>query len=372
MADAVVTLPGDPPQWPATVRELLRAATEGGLDRPAALEALADQQPPDAGPAERRLAFLEAADVVTCEEGACRPGASGREYLQTHDESVLFAALADAVDGFEGLVEALAVRPLTDVEAADLLSAERDGDADTAVADRYLAWLRALGYISREDGVNDLTRTGRRLVATTDRLTPPGGDASPPAGSQPDDSPDAIRTCEGMVPDASADVEEWSIEDSDGTDDGSTKRDSGSATSDGRSTTHAGSGPPSTTDSGADDSEVVVDADLEREMRARYDDTCMLCGDRRQSGTDAGYAEVHFLMPRRDPHDGPASAANALVVCPNHRADLEHGAVTIDPQSLTVAHGYESAVDGRTLRTVEGHDVGAQYLAYHNDVVAGN
>ena len=114
----------------------------------------------------------------------------------------------------------------------------------------------------------------------------------------------------------------------------------------------------------------MVDADLERELRSRYDDTCMLCGDRRQRGPDAGYAEVHFLMPRAAPHEGPAAAANAVVVCPNHRADLEHGAVTIEPQTRSIDHAYEPAVSGRTLSTAADHEVGAQYLAYHNDVVA--
>ena len=97
----------------------------------------------------------------------------------------------------------------------------------------------------------------------------------------------------------------------------------------------------------------------------------MSCGDGRERGPEAGHAVVHYLMPPAPPHDGPVTPANALVVCPNHRADLDHGTVTVDPRSLTVEHSYEQSVDGRQLLTANDHEVGAQYLAYHNDVVAG-
>jgi hypothetical protein len=354
MSDAVPLLPGDPPQWPATIRDLLGTAADGGLDRATAREALAGDPQPGAGTAERRLAFLEAAAVLTCEDGTCTPARYGQEYLRTHDESVLYAALDDVADGFGTVLDGLAVRPLSDVEVADLLSAERDGDVDAATAGRYLAWLRALGYLTREDGVNDLTRSGRRLVATTDGITPPGTDDAPT--ERPD------RSGPGTT-DAAGDAV-------------------GTATPEPRShpvdgTVDVDQGPPTaTTDSadadGSGTEAVVVDADLEGALRARYDDTCMLCGERRRRRPEAGHAEVHFLMPRTAPHDGPTAAANALVVCPNHRADLEHGAVTIDPRTLTIDHAYEAAVTGRVLRTVEDHAVGAQYLAYHNDVIAGD
>jgi hypothetical protein len=37
---------------------------------------------------------------------------------------------------------------------------------------------------------------------------------------------------------------------------------------------------------------------------------------------------------------------------------------------LTVTHAYEPGVSGRTLSVAADHDLGPQYLAYHNDVVA--
>ena len=317
----VEPLAGAPSTWPATLRDLLRAAADGS-DRASLAERLGDA-PSDA--AERRLEFLEAVDVL---DGADpTPGRYGREYLDTHNEGVLYKALAASVTGFEEILGGLAVRPLTDVEVADLLSTTVEGDADPALARDYRAWLEALGYLGHDDGVNELTRQGRRLVATSEELTPPGSATETPSIADPADAAPSNQS-----PATGSDAADGENED---------------------------------TLEGPTDQEA-----LERELRARYDDTCMVCGDRRRRGPEAGHSAVHYLMPTAPPHDGPVAPENALVLCPNHRADFEHGTVTVDPRTLTVDHAYESAVSDRTLLTVDDHEVGAQYLAYHNDVVA--
>ena len=317
----VEPLAGAPSTWPATLRDLLRAAADGS-DRASLAERLGNA-PSDA--AERRLEFLESVDIL---DGADpTPGRYGREYLDTHDEGVLYEALAAGVAGFKEILEGLAVRPLTDVEMADLLSTALNGDADPALARDYRAWLEALGYLEHDDGVNELTRQGRRLVATTDELTPPGSATETPSIADPADAAPSNQS-----PATGSDAADGENED---------------------------------TLEGPTDQEA-----LEQELRAQYDDTCMVCGDRRRRGPEAGHSAVHYPMPTAAPHDGPVAAENALVLCPNHRADFEHGTVTVDPRTLTVDHAYESAVSGRTLSTADDHEVGAQYLAYHNNVVA--
>ena len=317
----VEPLAGAPSTWPATLRDLLRAAADGS-DRASLAKRLGDA-PSDA--AERRLEFLESVDIL---DGADpTPGRYGREYLDTHDEGVLYEALAAGVAGFKEILEGLAVRPLTDVEVADLLSTALNSDADPALARDYRAWLEALGYLEHDDGVNELTRQGRRLVATTDELTPPGSTTETPSIADPTDAAPSNQS-----PATGSDAADGENED---------------------------------TLEGQTDQET-----LERELRAQYDDTCMVCGDRRRRGPEAGHSAVHYPMPTAAPHDGPVAAENALVLCPNHRADFEHGTVTVDPRTLTVDHAYESAVSGRTLSTADDHEVGAQYLAYHNNVVA--
>ena len=103
---------------------------------------------------------------------------------------------------------------------------------------------------------------------------------------------------------------------------------------------------------------------LEHDLRARYDDVCMLCGDRRQRGPEAEHAVVHYLMSPAPPYDVPLTPATALVVCLNHRGDPEHGTATVE-------HSYEQSVGDRRLLTADDHEVGAQYLAYHDEVIAG-
>ena len=328
----VEPLAGAPSTWPATLRDLLRAAADGS-DRASLAERLGDA-PGDA--AERRLEFLESVDILHGADPT--PDRYGREYLDTHDEGVLYEALAASVAGFEEILEGLAVRPLTDVEVADLLSTAVEGNADPTLARDYRAWLEALGYLEHDDGVNELTRQGRRLVATSEELTPPGSATETP--SMMDDAGGAPAPDERPSP---------------GNDPAGEERENATAAD------H--DGDPTGGDSTDDDA-------LERELRARYDDTCMACGDRRRRGPEAGHSTVHYPMPTAAPHGGPVATENALVLCPNHRADFEHGTVTVDPRTLTVDHAYESAVSGRTLSTADDHEVGAQYLAYHNDVVA--
>ena len=355
-----VALPGEPAGWRATTRDLLRYLRSESPPREAAVEWLREEAAatgPDA--AADQLAFLEEIGVVETDSGTARPGPRGREFLDTHDEGVLFEALTGSVGGFETLLESLAVRPLTDVEFRDLL--EREFDADLGSTEPVLAhrrWLAAIGYLEHDDGVNDLTRTGRRRVETDDDLTPPranrptgtGKDrddtAGREAGTEPGSGPteqrggaDPTEAPAGAEPVESAD----SVEPTE-----PVERDDSTASEPAGSTT---------------DGEFAG-------LKRRYDHTCMVCGDRRRRTPDEGLARVHHPMPTDEDHGGPAEPSNAVVVCPNHEADFACGLLTVDPRTRTIDHAYEPEVSGRTLATADGHDVGAQYLAYHNEVVA--
>lgn len=111
---------------------------------------------------------------------------------------------------------------------------------------------------------------------------------------------------------------------------------------------------------------VLRDEALVREIKQMYDDRCQICGDKHLQGQEIGYSEVHHLMPLGA--DGPDVPANVVVVCPNHHTDFETGMLSIDPESLQISHQYENDVDGRELLIEEGHDIGPEYIAYHNQV----
>ena len=349
-----VALPGEPAGWRATTRDLLRYLRSESPSREGAVGWLREEAGaagPDA--AAEQLAFLEEIGVVDAADGTATPGPRGREFLDTHDEGVLYEALTASVGGFETLLESLAVRPLTDVEFRDLL--EREFDTDLGSTEPVIAhrrWLEALGYLEHDGGVNDLTRTGRLRVETDDDLTPPR--ANQPAGSGM--ARDGLTESE-----AGAGPESGPAGQRDGTDPGGAPA---GATEPAEPAERNESTASESSGSATD--EVEQFADLKR----RYDHACMVCGDRRQRSPDEGLARIHHPMPTDEAHGGPAEPANAVVVCPNHQADFECGLLTVDPRTLTIDHAYEPELSGRTLATADGHDVGAQYLAYHNEVVA--
>lgn len=112
--------------------------------------------------------------------------------------------------------------------------------------------------------------------------------------------------------------------------------------------------------------ELVRDGTLVRELKSLYDSTCQLCGAQRKRGPDSPYAECHHVKPLGDPHRGPDTKPNLLVLCPNHHVDFDYGMVCVDPRSLAVTHAYDSTVHSE-LET--RHEVGETYLQYHNTII---
>lgn len=354
-----VALPGDPDGWQSTLRDLLEDRREDAAERAAVVRRLGEASPPtDEGDADadadEGVDFLDEIGILDASGGEVTPGPYGREFLETGEAAAIYDGLTAAVGGFETLLSSLVVRPLTDVEFMDLLSREFDADfesPDPIVAHRQ--WLEALGYVDHDGGVNELTRAGRRRVATDDDLQPPGANAAGrDAGTAgPSDGPESGGPG-GSTPDATAA--------------GTSHR-----TSDSTDPTDSADAADSTNPTGpADAAGGASDDDPFADLKRRYEHECMVCGDRRRRTPGAGHARVHHPMPIGDAHGGPVEAANTVVVCPNHRADFEFGLLTVDPRTNEIEHAYESAVSGRTLATAEGHDLGAQYLAYHNEVVA--
>lgn len=111
------------------------------------------------------------------------------------------------------------------------------------------------------------------------------------------------------------------------------------------------------------------DEKLVRKMKRLYDDTCQLCGDRRLQGDDIGYSYVHHIKPLGKEHSGPDIPKNVVVLCPNHHDDFDNGMLTVDPETLEISHRYEDALTGDTMITKRGHEIGAEFLAYHNQTI---
>ena len=80
---------------------------------------------------------------------------------------------------------------------------------------------------------------------------------------------------------------------------------------------------------------------------------CQICGQtiRLRHGF---YAEGHHIRPLGREHAGPDVIENILCVCPNHHVALDYGAIELNLLKL---------------RTHPAHQVGPEYIDYHNNVI---
>ncbi|MFF4624980.1 HNH endonuclease [Nonomuraea jabiensis] len=78
------------------------------------------------------------------------------------------------------------------------------------------------------------------------------------------------------------------------------------------------------------------------------------------------YAEGAHIRPLGSPHDGHDVAGNLLCLCPNDHVLFDQGAIIVKAD-LTVVNRLTGESRG-PLRTVAGHDIDPQYLAYHRNI----
>lgn len=99
---------------------------------------------------------------------------------------------------------------------------------------------------------------------------------------------------------------------------------------------------------------ILRDTKLARQLKKLHNDRCQICGDAIQLPGGRTYSEAHHIRPLGKPHNGPDLADNIVVVCPNHHALLDFGALTVSPD---------------TFKTVNGHEISQKYFDYHNNVI---
>lgn len=113
-------------------------------------------------------------------------------------------------------------------------------------------------------------------------------------------------------------------------------------------------------------SRIVRDAKIARDVKRRHDFTCQICGIRLEVPGGA-IAEGAHIRPLGLRHAGPDVPSNLLCLCPNDHALFDHGALWID-ESLTIWVSATGEPIG-TLRTVAGHAIDLDALAYHRDQI---
>jgi hypothetical protein len=102
---------------------------------------------------------------------------------------------------------------------------------------------------------------------------------------------------------------------------------------------------------------VLRDTTLARKIKLLHRDHCQICGLALELPDGATYSEAHHIIPLGQPHNGPDVAGNILVVCPNHHAQCDFGALRLDREGI---------------RAELGHEISDESLRYHNERIYGS
>ncbi|WDI40220.1 DUF3427 domain-containing protein [Bremerella sp. P1] len=102
-------------------------------------------------------------------------------------------------------------------------------------------------------------------------------------------------------------------------------------------------------------SRIIRDTALAKRIKELHGNRCQICGEALKLSDGTFYSEAHHLQPLGSPHDGPDVEGNILVVCPNHHALCDFGAIHLDIE---------------TLRRHPLHEIGPQFVSYHNATIA--
>jgi hypothetical protein len=114
---------------------------------------------------------------------------------------------------------------------------------------------------------------------------------------------------------------------------------------------------------------VIRDTAIVRRLKQLYLNKCQVCGEAIVLRSKH-YSEGHHLQPLGSDHKGPDIEGNIIVVCPNHHAEFDYGAIAINPDTLELVHvNQANRFSGDKLQVHSLHPLGKQYLTYHYDIV---
>ena len=96
---------------------------------------------------------------------------------------------------------------------------------------------------------------------------------------------------------------------------------------------------------------ILRDTTLARTIKALHGNRCQICGTALPLTDGSSYGEAHHIKPLGKPHNGPDVEGNILVLCPNHHALCDLGALQISLEAL---------------RTHPEHRISREFIDYHN------
>ncbi len=108
---------------------------------------------------------------------------------------------------------------------------------------------------------------------------------------------------------------------------------------------------------------VIRDTQTARNLKALYEYRCQICGFRIEAQPNRFYIEAHHVQPLGGGHNGLDTTSNMLVLCPNHHALFDFGAVKFISEDKLKIAGLDYSI---TLK----HKLAPESIAYHNNVLS--
>jgi predicted restriction endonuclease len=112
---------------------------------------------------------------------------------------------------------------------------------------------------------------------------------------------------------------------------------------------------------------VIRDSALSRFLKSLYHHQCQICRFTFRVDGSRRYAETHHIRPLGRRHNGIDKETNMIVLCPNHHAMMDLGAIAIHPDLLTVIASETSSSEHEKPLSLSSHSIDKQFLTYHLD-----
>ena len=110
---------------------------------------------------------------------------------------------------------------------------------------------------------------------------------------------------------------------------------------------------------------VLRDTSLTKRIKQLYKNRCQICGITIKLKNGKEYSEAHHIKPIGK-HNGPDSADNIVILCPNHHVEFDYGVIAIEPKTFRILHkDPENPFIGKRIELHPEHKLNEDYLEYH-------
>ena len=101
---------------------------------------------------------------------------------------------------------------------------------------------------------------------------------------------------------------------------------------------------------------ILRDNTVVKRLKLLHQYQCQICGYFIELPNGSRYAEAHHIRPLGGEHRGPDVEENILILCPNHHAECDLGAIKLDLEKI---------------RLHPDHPIATSYIKYHNQKICG-